>query len=173
METAKQEKSPIEPAAEILFNFAVDRTDIKELMTGLHQDAKINRNTVEYELPILKIITVGWSISYFIGHAPYKNELLEIFWKAIQEFSQNISSTTEMMTGQGIDYFQVLKDRLNMYVDAINHKPDAPEPAVIIGPEFARACGNVNDVFTVMTGSRLFIATAGSVKEYLEKVKLR
>jgi len=173
MENAARKKSPIELAAEDLFNFAIERTDIKEMMAGLHQDAKINRNTVEYELPILKIITVGWGISYFIGHTPYKSELSEIFWNAIREFSQTISSTMEMMTGQDIDYFQVLKDRMNLYVDAMNKNPDAPEPAVIIGPEFARTCGNANDVFTVMSGSRLFIATAGGVKEYLEKVKLR
>ena len=77
------------------------------------------------------------------------------------------------MAGKTIDYFQVLKDRLNMYVDALNKNTDAREPAVVIGPEFAGACGNREDVFTVMTGSRLFIATAGGVKEYLEQVKLR
>ena len=156
-----------------MFNFAIDRTDIRNLVEGLHETAKINRNTVEYELPILKIITVGWGISYFIGHAPYKNVLLEIFWEAIREFSQSLSETAKLMAGQDIDYFQTLKDRLNMYVSAMNENPEAKEPAVIIGPEFANACGNRDDVFTVMTGSKIFIATAGSVKEYLEKVKLR
>jgi len=54
----------------------------------------------------------------------------------------------------------------------MTQKPDAPEPAVVIGPEFARTCGNMDDVFTVMTGSRMFIATIGSVKEYLDTIKL-
>jgi hypothetical protein len=173
MENVEQEKSPVEQAAEDLFNFAIDRSDIKELMTGLHKQAEINRNTVEYELPILKIITVGWSISYFINHVPYKNQLSKIYWNAVREFSQGLSETAELMAGKTIDYFQILKDRLNMYVDAMNNNEDARDPAVVIGPEFAGVCGNRDDVFTVMTGSRQFIATAGGVKEYLERVKLR
>jgi hypothetical protein len=173
MENAETVKSPVEQAAEDLFNFSIDRTDIKEMMLGLHEQADINRNTVEYELPLLKIITVGWSISYFINHAPYKAELSEIFWNGIREFAQNLTETTNLMTGADIDYFQVIKDRLNMYVDAMNINTEAKEPAAVIGPEFAGACGNRDDVFTVMTGSRLFIATAGSVKSYLEEVKLR
>jgi hypothetical protein len=173
MKNTKKEKSPVAQAAEDLFNFAIDRTDIKEVMLGLHEQADIKRNTVEYELPLLKIITVGWSISYFISHVPYKNELAEIYWNSIREFSQNLTETTKLMTGADVDYFQVVKDRLNMYVDAMNINTEAKEPAVVIGPEFAGACGNRDDVFTVMTGSRLFIATAGSVKSYLEEVKLR
>ena len=106
-------------------------------------------------------------------YQPYKNELSEIFWNTIREFGQGLTETTKLMTGADVDYFQVVKDRLNMYVDAMNENPDAKEPAVIIGPEFARVCGNREDVFTIMTGSRLFIATAGSVKSYLEEVKLR
>lgn len=160
-------------AAEDLFNFAIDRADIKEVMLGLHAEADIKRHTVEYELPLLKIITVGWSISYFISHAPFKNELSEIYWNSVREFAKNLTETTGLMTGADIDYFQVIKDRLNMYVDAMNKNTEAKEPAVVIGPEFAQVCGNRDDVFTVMTGSRLFIATAGSVKSYLEEVKLR
>ncbi len=173
MKNLDTEKSPIEQAAQDLFNFAVDRTEIKELMNGLHPEADINRNTVEYELPFLKIITVGWSIAYFIIHMPYKNKVAETYWNAIREFSEGLSETAELMAGQKFDYFQIVKDRLNMYVDAMNENQDAREPAVVIGPEFAGVCGNRDDAFTVMTGSRLFIATAGSVKSYLEEMKLR
>jgi len=173
MENTETEKTPIEQAAEDLFHFAIDRADIKEVMLGLHEEADINRHTVEYELPLLKIITVGWSISYFINHGPYKTEISEIYWNAVREFSKGLSETAGLMAGQNIDYFQVIKDRLDMYVDAMNENTEAKEPAVVIGPEFAGACGNRDDVFTIMTGSRLFIATAGSVKSYLEEVRLR
>ena len=77
------------------------------------------------------------------------------------------------MTGHEIDYFETLKNRLDMYLNALNRKPDAAEAVSVIGPEFARACGNADDVFTVMTGSRMFTLTIGSVKEYLEFIKLR
>ena len=73
------------------------------------------------------------------------------------------------MTGRDLDYFQVLKDRLDMYVQALTDKTEgATEPAAIIGPEFARACGDIEDIFAVMTGSRMFIMTVTSVKEYLK-----
>ena len=173
MQTQHPEKSPVELAAQDLFDFAVDREDIKAVMAALHPNAQAPRHTLEYELAILKIISVGWSLAYFLEHSPHKQALAENFWAGIREFSQTVSATTGLMTGQDIDYFQVLKDRLNTYVTAMNETPEAKEPAVVMGPEFARACGHADDVFTVMTGARLFIATIGSVKAYLEEVKLR
>jgi len=166
------EKTEIEKAGEDLFNFAVDREDTKTLMAHLSEEADIHRNTVEYELQILKIISVGWSITYYLENSPFKNQITEHYWTAVHEFSKSLSTTTELMIGQNIDYFQVLKDRLDSYVEAMVSKPDAPEPAVVIGPEFARTCGNVDDVYTVMTGSRMFVATIGSVKKYLERIRL-
>jgi hypothetical protein len=60
-----------------------------------------------------------------------------------------------------------------MYVAALEKHPDASEPAQVIGPEFARICGNGDDIFTFMTGSKMFISTINKVKEYLEAIKLR
>jgi hypothetical protein len=77
------------------------------------------------------------------------------------------------MIGQDIDYFQILQERLDMYVDAMAQNPEAPEPSTVIGPEFARACGNSDDIFTFMTGSKMFLSTTCQVKEYLETTKLR
>ncbi|MBL7179302.1 MAG: hypothetical protein ABIK98_15765 [Pseudomonadota bacterium] len=168
METSQKEKAAIEKAGADLFDFAVDREDVKALMAYLPQEADINRVTVEYELQILKIISVGWSISYYLENVSYKNQLVRLYWNAVYEFSQSISATTGLMTGHDIDYFQILKERLDMYLNALNKKPDTHDPVVVIGPEFARICGNINDVFTVMTGSRMFTATIGAVKEYLK-----
>ena len=165
-------KSEIEKAGEDLFSFAIDREDVKWLAVQLPEEAEIKRGKVEYELQILKIISVGWSISYYLENSPQKNQLLELYWNAVYEFSQSISTTTGLMIGHDIDYFQILKDRLDMYVDAMAKKPDVPEPAVVIGPEFARTCGNVDDIFTFMTGSKMFIATIRRVKEYLEAIRL-
>ncbi len=172
MENSEQEKSGIEKTAEDLFKFAFDREDVKELMSLLSQEADIKRETVEYELQILKFISVGWSITYYLENYPYKEQMAELYWKAVYEYSQSISETTALMIGHEIDYFQIIRERLDTYVDTMQEKHDAPEPAVVIGPEFARSCGNVDDVFTVMTGARMFVATIGSVKEYFEKTKL-
>ena len=167
MKNSKKKKSEIEKAGEDLFGFAIDREDTKWLITHLPKEADIKRVTVEYELQILKIIGVGWSISYYLESSSQKNQLLELYWNAIYEFSKSISTTTELMTGHDIDYFQTLKDRLNMYVDVMAKKTGAQEPCVVIGPEFARVCGNEDDIFTFMTGSKMFTTTINKVNEYI------
>lgn len=173
VEKSETEKSPIERTAEDLFAFAIDREDVKWLMARLPENAAVKRTAVEYELPILKIVSVGWSINYYLPDGPQKGELTKRFWRAVAEFSRSLSETTGLMIGQDIDYFQTLKDRLETYVKALEAHPEATEPAAVIGPEFARLCGNAEDVFAVMTGNRMFIATVGGVKEYLESIKLR
>lgn len=162
-----KEKSEIEKAGEDLFNFAIAREDTKTLMARLPDETGIKRETVEYELQILKIISVGLGISYYIENAALKEALSECYWKAVYELSQSVSETTGLLIGQDINYFQTVRERLDMYVAAMNREKDAPEPAVVIGPEFARNCGNEDNAFTVMTGSKMFIMTIGSVKEYL------
>lgn len=166
-------KNTLAQAARDLFDFAVDRSDVKSLMTNLHAAAAISRHAVEYELPLLKIITVGWSLSYFINHGPYKNQISEIYWNAVRDFSLTLSETLELASGKKVDYFEEVKKRLDQYVNAMNENPGAREPAVVIGPEFASACGNREDTFTVITGARMFISAAASVKKYLEEIKLR
>ena len=173
MENSEEKNSEIEKIRDALFSFAIDREDIKWLMERLPKEANIKRSSVEYELQILKIISVGWSISYYLENNLHKNRLLELFWMAIYEFSQHLSTTTEFMIGQHIDYFQILQERLDMYVDAMARNPEAPEPSTVICPEFARTCGNADDIFTFMTGSKMFLSTTGQVKEYLETIKLR
>ena len=173
MENSENKKLKIEKTGEDLFNFAIDRQDVKWLMERLPPEADVKRTTVEYELQILKIIGVGWSISYYLTNSPQKNELLELYWNAMNEFSRDLTTTMEYMIGQDIDYFQVLKDRLNMYVDAMAYNPGVSEPATVIGPEFSKACGNADNLFTFMTGSKMFISTTSKVKQYLETIKLR
>ena len=173
MDISDQEKSPLAQAGEDLFNFAIDRGDLKELMAYLPQEAAVKRVTVEYELQILKIVMVGWSLSYHLSDTPHHRSLSARYWHAVQEFSRDLSETTTLMVGQDIDYFQILKDRLDTYLNAMHQNAHVSEPAMVIGPEFARICGNKDDVFTVMTGSKMFSLAIGSVKAYLEAVNLR
>lgn len=166
------EKTQVEQAAEDLFNYAVDREDVKWLMACLAEEADISRVTVEYELQILKIVSVGWSISYFLEESENRGRLLALYWQYIHEYSRNLSNTTGLMIGKDIDYFQVLKDRLDLYVAALSQNPDAPEPATVIGPEFASVCGNKNDIFTCMTGSKMFLSTLSNTRKYLEAIEV-
>ncbi len=158
-------------AGEDLFNFAVDRDDIKSLLEALPEDAPIERSRVEYELAILRIISVGWSLSYFLGRWEHKHHLTELYWEAIREFAQSVSASAGLLAGKDIDYFQVLKDRLAGYVEAMERQPEAREPAAVIGPEFARRCGNGEEIHTIMAGTRMFIASMASVKAYLEGLR--
>ena len=159
-------------AGDDLFNFAVDRRDVKELMALLPEKAEIKRPAVEYELQLLKIILVGWAISYHAPAGPEKDRLLESYWQAIREFSHGLSETFGLMIGQNIDYFKTIKERLDMYVAALAKNSGVPEPAAVIGPEFAEHCGNSNEVFTVLTASRMCVATLGSTREYLKAIDL-
>ena len=122
MVNQEKKSSKIEQAAADLFNYAIDRQDVKWLMANLSEQADVKRAAVEYELPILKIISIGWSLSYFLPGGPQKNELSKLYWTAINDFSKELSSTTEMMTGQKIDYFDVLKKRLDLYVSALEQQ---------------------------------------------------
>jgi hypothetical protein len=172
MANSHSNKTDIEKAGEDLFDFAIERESVKAIMDTLPEDVPLNKNKVEYELQILKIISVGWGISFCLEDVTLKQQLSEVFWKAVQEFSESLSDATSLTTGQDIDYFLTLKERLDMYVDALHQKPDATEPAIVIGPEFASVCGNKDEVFTVMAGSRMFISTMGGVKDYLRSFQV-
>lgn len=172
MTDQQDQPDPVHQAGSELFDFAIDREDVKWLMDRLPEAAAIKRPTVEHELQILKIITVGWSIAYCLVDSPHKTPLSETFWAGIREFSQGLGQTAELMIGQDIDYFKTLHERLDMYVTALNQNPDTPEPAAVIGPTFAYACGNAEDIFTTMTGSKMFATAFGRVRAYLESLEL-
>jgi len=42
----------------------------------------------------------------------------------------------------------------------------------VIGPEFASVCGNKNDIFTCMTGSKMFLSTLSNTRKYLEAMEV-
>jgi hypothetical protein len=171
MPQAESEKTGMTQAGEKLFNFAVDREDVKVFIENLPKETKCNSAAVEYELQLLKIISTGWSISFFLEDASRRDQLAEKFWKLIHGFSTSLSETTGLLVGHDIDYFQILKSRLDMYVAALAEKPEMTEPAAIIGPEFAKLCGDIEDIYSVMAGSRMFIITVAQVKDYLEFIE--
>lgn len=170
----KQETLTVQKLAQDLAGFAVDRTDLKELLATIPEDSTVNLTTIEYELQILKILSVGWAISFFMP-ASDKNKvpLTQIFWEFIKELSQNISTITKTTTGQDIDYFGIIKERLETYLSVMQKNPDPDQnPAALMGPTFAMACKSDNDAVAVLTGTKMFTLTLGAVKEYLNAVKI-
>jgi hypothetical protein len=174
MDNSNQSITVTDQAGEDLFNYAIEREDVKLLMEQLSRSAKVKPTTLEYELQILKIISVGWGISYFLAGTPRRKAALgDIFWIAINDFSKDLSQTTGLMTGADIDYFEILKKRLDQYVQAMEGNPQASDPEVVIGPVFAGYCGDGDDIFAAMAGTKIFTNTVARVRQYLEAVKLR
>ena len=167
-------KTRVGQAGEDLFNFATDREDVKWLLAQLPDQSNVKPATVDYELQILKIVSVGWSIAYFMSGTPkHKARLLENYWQAVNEFASGLSQTTGLMIGQDIDYFEILKNRLDHYVGIMSTSGDTADPTAVIGPAFAEQCGAAQNLFTSMIGAKMFNTTVNRVRRYLEAAKLR
>lgn len=162
-------KNGIEVVCEALFDFAIDRRDVAEIMARFPRSSDARRATVEHELQILKIISVGWSLSYCMPAGDVKEEITTRFWGAVHDFSKSLSRTTELLIRQEIDFFAAVKGRFEGYLEEMKRNAEAPEPAVVIGPEFARCCGDGEDAHTVMAGSRMFVGAVNEVRRYLEE----
>lgn len=155
-----------------LSTFAIDRTDLKDLMGSLPDENNLNLTTIEYELSILKILSTGWGISFYMPATDPKKPLLtDTFWRQIQEISHSISTLAQTTTGQTIDYFEILKERLDVYVLRMqeNNNPGS-DPTAIMGPAFARICGFPDDAAAILVGTKMFVLTLGAVKEYLDSI---
>jgi hypothetical protein len=174
MEASKKELLSIEKIAQDLATFAIDREDLKELMASLPIGTSIDLTAVEYELQILKILTTGWAISFFIPATElHKQTVNTLYWEFIREISQNISSMTETTTGKTIDYFNILKERLDSYLKEMQENPSSQtDPAAVMGLAFADACKTPDDPVAILIGTKMFTLTLGSVKEYLNAVEI-
>jgi len=170
MAKTSNEDTSLEKVSENLVNFSVDRDDLNRIMAMLPEDENVNRVTVEYEIPLLKIVSVGWAIAYFMENRPEKKALLESFWQSIDEFSRSLSDVTNLTTGAEINYFHMIKERVDTYVQALNLQPDTQDPAAVIGPTFANICNTADNVHVIMTGNRVFNAAIIGVKEYLAHI---
>jgi len=174
MEPSKKERLSVEKIAQDLATFAIDRTDLKELLASLPPESSVNVTAVEYELQILKILSTGWGITYFMpATEKHKQTVNTLYWEFVREISQNISTLTETTTGKSIDYFNILKERLDTYLVEMQENPSSEtDPAAVMGPAFAKACKSPDNPIAILTGTKMFTLTLGSVKEYLKSVEI-
>ncbi|GAB6144645.1 hypothetical protein JCM12294_20830 [Desulfocicer niacini] len=174
MGQATMEPITMDQFAENLATFAINRDDLKMLLRAMPADDTVNRTCVEYELQILKILSVGWAISFYMENAPIKKEINQRFWDNIKEISRNISQLTETTTGQVVDYFSILKKRMDTYVAIMKQNAiEGTDPSFIMGPAFADACQCHDDAAVILTGTKLFTMTLGGIKEYLNAVDIQ
>ena len=175
METQnKTQNITIQELAGNLAAFAIDRTELKELMAAIPEENHLNMTALEYELQILKILSVGWALAFFMPASDSnKAPLTRIFWENIRDISDKISTMTRTASGQEIDYFNILKQRLDTYLKVMqDNSDDSASPAAVMGPAFASACKCENNAVAILTGTKMFTLTLGAVKEYLNTVKI-
>ncbi len=158
----------INRAAAQLFQFAIDRGDMKTILDALPWDAPEKRVILEHEIQILRIVSVGWAITFFLADSPLKTPLGRHYWQQVQELSETLSASATLTVGSDIDYFGILKTRLDEYVGALDAAGKIPQPAMAIGPAFAEICGDRNDACAVIAGSKMFVHTIRSVREHLD-----
>lgn len=168
----KQQVS-MDEVKERLVSFAINRDDLKAFLELISGEQDLDLVAIEYESQILKIISVGWGASFFLADSLFKNEISEAFWSAVNELSVDLSRVVSTTIGKEIDYFNIVKERLEQYVTALSHVGDAADPVSVIGPEFAKICGNENNVHVLMLGNRVFSFTVAGVKEFISSVEIQ
>ncbi len=173
MEQRKKQSLTVEAMSENLATFAINRDELKILMQAVPENMAINPVTMEYELQILKILSVGWAISFYMPADGNKSKLTQMFWEHIREISKNISELTETASGQAIDYFSILKERLDRYIEAMRGVPKGQtDPACVMGPAFAEACGCDNNAAAILAGTKMFTLCLYSVRKYLDSIEI-
>jgi hypothetical protein len=170
MTVSNQQYLSIDEMGESLANFSLDRESVLFALSRLPEEHSINKVTVEYEIQLLRILSVGWAISYFMDNHSEKEPLIKKFWDVLFEFSKNLSSVTSLTIGKEVDYFKALKERIDTYLQALADVPHAKDPATVIGPTFARICGSTDNVHVIMAGNRIFHLSLEGVKQFLESV---
>ncbi len=175
MGQVKRQELYVEKFAANLSVFAINRDDLKELISLIPQNSDLNLTTIEYELQLLKIISVGWAISFYMPHADKNKKMLsQIYWSHIREISKNISNLTSVTSSKPIDYFEILKERLDKYVSVLQGNSNInTDVSSIIGSVFAEMCNIENDAIAILTGTKMFTLTLGAIKEYLDAVKIK
>ena len=157
-------------AGEQLFQFAIDRGDMQSILDALPLDDPEKRVALEYEIQLLRIISVGWAITYFLTDSDLKTPLGQLFWEHVRSFSTTLSTSASLTTGSDIDYFDILKQRLEFYVQALDSAGQISQPAMAVGPAFAEACGDRDDAVATLAGSKMFSHTILAVREYLDGI---
>jgi hypothetical protein len=170
MTSSFQNPVSIQEIGESLANFSLDRESVQFALSRLPEEPFINKVAIEYEIQILKILSVGWAISYFMEDHLEKSTLIKKFWDVLFEFSKNLSSVTSISIGKEVDYFNALKERIDIYLKALAEVPHVKDPASVIGPTFARLCENTDNVHVIMAGNRIFHLSLKGVKHFLESV---
>lgn len=157
----------IAQAGEQLFQFAIHRDDMNTILDTLPLNPPEKRVSLEYEIQLLRIISVGWAIAFYLSDNDLKTPLGKHYWEQVRSFSETLSTSASLTVGSDIDYFDILRQRLDFYVATLDQAGDVGTPSVAIGPAFAEMCGDREDACAILAGSKMFVHTIDAVREYL------
>ncbi len=172
MASSRTPETTVTQAGQILLDYSVNRNELSEILQGFPEDIEINRVAVEYELQLMKIIFVGWALSYYGHQHPRKEALLENFWNGVREFAVGLSTASTASTGQELDYFSIITERLNDYLDVLQKASENTPSASVVAFHFSKKCGHEGDPYTIIAGKKMFNFAVGGVKNYIESVKI-
>ena len=80
--------------------------------------------------------------------------LTQTFWEQIRQVSNNVSTLTETTTGTRVDYFAILKERLDTFVQQMQENANEnTDPTSAMGPVFAKACNAPDDPLVILCGT--------------------
>lgn len=159
-------------AANRLLNISVNQNETRADIAGLPADAAGSLIAVEYELQLLRIVATGWTISYTVEEERLRKLLSEAFWEGIRTYCSAVSAMTGPVLGKDCDYFSMIRQRVDHYVQVMSHFPDAGDPAQVIGPTFASLCGCDQSAAVISLGRRVFTRCLARVQGFLHEVDI-
>ncbi|MCW7755125.1 hypothetical protein OOT00_14145 [Desulfobotulus sp. H1] len=162
-----EEKETMQELSESLVAYATHSKDILPFVEALPEESRIARPTMEYEMRMLKILSVGWGLAFILSDHPARIELSEAFWHRISSLSKEIDEICKA-SGTEIDYFAALRKRLDIYVSALSGAKDPGDPGIEVGSCYAELCGDAEDTYALVAGRRVFTGVLSSLHEYLK-----
>lgn len=166
-------ETTVQEAADVLCEFSFDKTDIKPLWENYPSIEEKERVAFEYELQLLKIISVGWGLSYITGKSAFKENLADLFWKRIKDTASSLSQIAASTMGKEVDYFQAITERFEFYINVISGASETQTPGSVISQAFAAICKKEDDPYTVIAAKRVFNMSLTGVTAYMESVEIR
>ncbi|MDY0161780.1 hypothetical protein [Desulfobotulus sp.] len=163
-----EDKEKIAALSEALVAYATRSNDILPLVEGLPESSHIPRPAMEYEMRMLKILSVGWGLAFLLSEHPEKTSLSEGFWQKIALLSKEIDALCKD-SGTEIDYFAALRRRLDMYVSALTEAQNPEDPGREVGLCYAKLCGDAKDAYAGVAGKRVFTGVLTSIQAYLQE----
>ena len=172
MTDESENRISVAEAANRLLNISVNQNETRADIAALPPAEACSLIAVEYELQLLRIVATGWTISYTVEEERLRKILSEAFWEGIRTYCSAVSAMTGPVLGKDCDYFSMIRQRVDQYVQAMSHFADAGDPSRVIGPTFAAVCGCGQSAVVISLGRRVFTRCLARVQRFLHEVDI-